>query len=215
MHVLRVCWLEDALQVGKHQYLKDLTGVGDPEKEEITVSLHACLYRGRVEQLLLICMPESPSERCERYRVQRNDAEAELDKLDHTVSQLRSQRRIRHLQRQVKDAEVDQRRLKNQVKAAEASQKELRRNNQTLKHDATQWRCFVNDREEENKRFYARVSAVSAEPGETALGARVAQRMVDALKNRVALLEKAQDQTAHEYEEVKEVALGLKRMCHQ
>lgn len=162
-------------------------------------------------------MPESLSERCERYRVQRNDAEAELDKLEHSVSQLRteSQRRIRHLERQVKDAEVDQRRLKNQVKAAEVSQRQLRRNNQTLKHDATQWRRFVNQWEEENERFYARVSAVSAEPGETALGARVAQRMVDALKNRVALLEKAQDQTAHEYEEVKEVAQGLKQMCHQ
>ena len=48
-----------------------------------------------------------------------------------------SQRRIRHLERQVKDAEVDQRRLKNQVKASEVSQRQLRRNNQTLKHDAT------------------------------------------------------------------------------
>ena len=215
--MLRVCWLEDALQVEQHQYLKDLWRVGDSEKKQTTVSLHACLYRGRAEQFLLISMPGSLSERCERYRVQRDDAEAKLDKLDHTVCQLRteSQRQIRHLERQVKDAEVDQRRLKNQVKAAEVSQRQLRRNNQTLERDATQWRRFVNEWEEPNERFYARVSSVSAEPGETALSARVAQRMVDALKNRVVLLEKAQDQTAHEYEEVKEVAQGLKRMRHQ
>ena len=100
-------------------------------------------------------MPESLSERCERYRVQRNDAEAELDKLEHSVSQLRteSQRWIRQLERQVKDAEVDQRQLKNQVKAAEVSQRQLRRNNQTLKHDATQWRGFVNQWEEENEKY--------------------------------------------------------------
>ena len=56
---------------------------------------------------------------------------------------------------------------------------------------------------------------MSLEPGETAVGARVAQRLVDARKHRVALFEKARDQTAHEYEEVKEFARGTERICQE
>ena len=115
----------------------------------------------------------------------------------------------------MKDAEVDQRQLNSQVEPAEPSRGGLRRNNQTLKHNATQWGGFVNECQQKNASFYAGVSAVAAERGESALGARVPQRIVHALKNRVALLEKSQDQAAHEYEKVKQVAQGMERMGHQ
>ena len=81
--------------------------------------------------------------------------------------------------------------LEEQEKAIEFSQRQLRKKNQTLKHDAApRWR-FVTKWEAENERFYDDVRAFSTERSETALGARMAHKMVDALKNIVALLKNA------------------------
>ena len=70
------------------------------------------------------------------------------------------------------------------MKAPEVSQRQIWRNNQTLKHDTTQCRRFVTDWGAENEQFFAGVCALSTDLGETALRARMAHKMVDALKNR-------------------------------